>query len=210
MEDIVLVGFGGHGKSVADCIERQGKFHIVGYTDLQSQSDCMYPHLGSDEALNALYQSGVHNAAVCIGYLGKGEVREKLFRKLKEIGYNLPIIIDPSAVVSKAAELGAGTFVGKLAVVNAGAKIGKMAIINTKALVEHDCIVGDFTHIAVGAVLCGEVSVGEASLVGANATIIQLRRLGDRVIVGAGSVVTKDIESGKLFRNRFGAVVEDH
>ena len=33
MEDIVIVGFGGHAKSIADCIERMGKYRIVGYTD---------------------------------------------------------------------------------------------------------------------------------------------------------------------------------
>ncbi|WP_156032724.1 hypothetical protein [Selenomonas sp. FC4001] len=37
MEDIVLVGFGGHAKSVADCIEREGKYHIAGYTDVKLQ-----------------------------------------------------------------------------------------------------------------------------------------------------------------------------
>lgn len=210
MEDIVLVGFGGHGKSVADCIERQGKFHIVGYTDFRPQSDCMYAYLGTDAVLDKLYQSGIHNAMVCIGYLGKGNIRKKLYDMLKSIGYTLPTIIDISAIVSETTELGEGTFVGKLAVINAKAKVGKMAIINTRALVEHDCRVGDFTHIAVGAVLCGEVFVGEASLVGANATIIQSHRLGDRVIVGAGSIVTKDIENGKLFRNALGAIVENN
>lgn len=210
MENIVIVGFGGHGKSVADCIERQSKYRIVGYTDFQSHSDCKYAYLGTDAALGELYQSGVHNAAICIGYLGKGDVREKLYSKLKKTGYTMPIIIDPSAIISETAVLGEGTFVGKMAVINAEAEVGKMAIINTKALVEHDCKIGDYTHIAVSAVLCGEVSVGQASFVGANSTIIQSRKLGDRVIVGAGSVVTKDIENGRLFRNAFGAVVEDN
>jgi len=34
MENIILAGYGGHARSVADCIERQGKFNIIGYTDL--------------------------------------------------------------------------------------------------------------------------------------------------------------------------------
>ena len=41
MDDIILVGYGGHGKSVADCIERTKKYRIVGYTDLEQQ-ESMY------------------------------------------------------------------------------------------------------------------------------------------------------------------------
>lgn len=210
MEDIVLVGFGGHGKSVADCIERQGKYHIIGYTDLQSCGGSKYVYLGTDDVLEGIYAKGVRNAIVCLGYLGIGITREKIYDRLKNIGYTLPTIIDPSAIISEGTELGEGTFVGKLAVVNADSMVGKMAIINTKALVEHECTVGDFTHIAIGAVLCGNVSVGEASFVGANATVIQSYRVGDRVVIGAGTIVAKDIENGKSFRNAFEPVLKDN
>lgn len=209
MEDIVLIGFGGHGKSVADCIERQGKYRIIGYTDLKLHSSCRYDYLGTDEVSDELYQRGVRNAAICIGYLGRGSIRENLFDRLKSIGYTFPTIIDPSAIVSESAELGEGTFVGKLAVINAEAKVGKMAIINTKGLIEHECVVGDFTHIAVGAVLCGGVLVGKSSFIGANSTIIQSCRLGENVVIGAGTVVTKDIDSGRMYRHVLGSVLKD-
>ncbi len=202
MKELVLVGFGGHGKSVADCIERQGKYQIVGYTDLKPLDGCKYNYLGTDEALDTLYHKGIRNAVVCIGYLGKGNVREILYEKLKSIGYTLPIIIDPSALISETAEIGEGTFVGKMAVINAEANVGKMAIINTKALVEHECIVGDFTHIAVGATLCGAVTVGESCLVGASATVLQTLTVGDHTVIGAGSLIVKSTENDCIVKNR--------
>lgn len=45
-------------------------------------------------------------------------------------------------------------------------------MINTGAIIEHDCRVSNFSHVAVGSVLCGEVIVGENTLIGANATVI--------------------------------------
>ena len=39
MEDIILVGFGGHAKSVADTIEQSGQFHIAAHTDRVGKSD---------------------------------------------------------------------------------------------------------------------------------------------------------------------------
>lgn len=188
MEDIVLVGFGGHAKSVADCIEREGKYHIVGYTDLQ-EADSQYVYLGTDDKLQAIFDSGVKNAAVGIGYMGKGAVRQHLYAELKEIGFTLPVIADPSAILSSTAVVGEGTFIGKCAVVNAEANIGKLAIINTKALVEHECVIGDYAHVAVGAILCGQVKVGEAAFIGANATVIQCREIKDKTVVPAGATI---------------------
>jgi len=188
MENIILVGYGGHAKSIADCIERLQKYKIVGYTDLE-QYDSPYNYLGGDTILRNYYNQGIKKAVVGIGYMGKGEVRQKLYEELKSIGYSLPIIADPSAIISKSAQIGEGTFVGKGAIINAEATIGKMVIINTKALVEHECIVGDYAHIAVAAVLCGQVEIGENAFVGANATVIQGRKIVAHQIVPAGSTV---------------------
>lgn len=188
MEDIVIVGFGGHAKSIADCIERMGVYRIVGYTDF-AEHPTKYKYLGTDDKLQSIFDSGVRNAVVGIGYLGKGELRCKLYNNLKKIGFELPIIVDPSSIVSETATVGEGTFIGKNAVINAEVSVGKMAIINTMALVEHECVIRDYAHIAVAAVLCGQVKVGEASFIGANATVIQCMEIADHKIVPAGATV---------------------
>lgn len=188
MEKIILVGYGGHAKSVADCIERKKEYEIVGYVDIR-EADSRYPYLGTDDVLESYFNQGIKYAVVCIGYLGKGNVRQKLYKKLKKIGFSLPIIADPTAIVSETVEIGEGSFIAKNVIVNAEAKIGKMVIINTMALVEHECIVGDFAHVAVMAVLCGQVIIEESAFVGANATIIQNRKIESGRIVPAGSVI---------------------
>lgn len=188
MEDIVIIGYGGHAKSVVDCIERSHKYRIVGYTELrEQQSD--YNYLGTDEALYEIYNSGVRNAVVGIGYLGKDNIRAMLYRKLKDIGFKLPVIIDPRAIVSQNVSIGEGTIVGKNAIINSESVIGKMAIINTGAIIEHECEIGDYVHIAVGAVICGQVKVGQESFVGANATVIQCQEIGPKRIIPAGMVI---------------------
>ncbi len=188
MEDIVLVGFGGHAKSVADTIERTGKFKIAGYTD-SVKKESNYCYLGDDAVLYQIFEKGVKNAAIALGYMGKGSTRGEIYNLLKQIGFNIPTIVDPSAVVSDSVVLGEGTFVGKRAIVNSETKIGKGCIINTGAIVEHECIVGDFSHVSVGSVLCGQVQVGTYAFVGANAVVIQNRKIGERQIVPAGSTV---------------------
>lgn len=196
MEKMIILGKGGHAESLADIVERENKYEITGYVvndNVQRSGDEKYPVLGSDHDLEQIFKSGIKYAALGIGYLGKSDLRERLWTKLKSIGYTIPVICDPSAVLAGNIELGEGTMVGKGAIVNANASVGKMCIINTGAIIEHDCIVEEFSHISVGSVLCGGVQVGKASFVGANATVIQGKRIGNRCIVGAGMVVRKDV-----------------
>jgi len=196
MEDIILLGIGGHAHSVVDSIEQLGVFHIVGFLDVKENQDKEYRGyrvIGTDDMLETYYFKGIKNAFVTVGYLGEGNIREKLYRELKRIGYKLPNIIDETAIVAGDAQLGEGNFVGKRAVVNANAEIGNMCIINTGAIIEHDCSIGDFTHIAAGTVLCGQVTVGDRTLVGAGTVVIQGIGIGTHVLVGAGMVLTKNV-----------------
>ena len=179
MEDIVLLGCGGHARSVTDSIEQSGRFHIAGFVDKNMDSNFSYRNhkvIGNDDDLQKIYDSGIHYAFVGIAYLGKSDIRDRLYRRLKEIGYILPIIMDCSAVVA-------------------------MAIINTAAIVEHDCQIGRFCHIAVSSTICGGANIGSNTLIGANATIIQSVNIGKNCIIGAGSVVRKDIEDNMLFKD---------
>lgn len=204
MEDIILLGCGGHAKSVVDSIEQDSKFKIAGFIDNNMDSSFSYRNykiVGNDNDLQKIYDSGIRYAFIGIAYMGKGDTRNRLYEKLKKIGFLLPIIIDEAAVVAKDVQIGEGVFIGKNAVINSNAIIGKMAIINTAAIVEHDCRVGEFCHIAVSAVICGSSNIGNSTLIGANATIIQLINIGENCIIGAGSVVRKDVEDNIIIKD---------
>ncbi len=82
-------------------------------------------------------------------------------------------IIHPSAVVSDSAKIGEGTIVMAGVVIQADAVIGRHCIINSCASVDHDCVLGDYVHIAPGAHLCGTVRVGEGAMVGTGVCIAQ-------------------------------------
>lgn len=196
MEDIILLGLGGHAHSVVDSIERGEKYNIVGFLDIEEMQGKQYKDyhvLDTDDALQKYFDRGLRNAFVTIGFMGHGIVRNRLYQRLKDIGYIIPNIIDKTAVISENVKLEEGIFVGKKAVINGNTIIEKMCIINTGAIVEHDCKINSFSHIAVGSVLCGGVIIGKQTLIGANATVIQDIKIGSNVIVGAGTLVRKDI-----------------
>lgn len=216
MEKIILLGAGGHARSIIDSIEQSNIYEVEGFV-ISDKSEKMindfpkYPILGTDKDLEYLFRSGIKNAFISIGYLGKGEIRNLLFHTLSEIGFHIPVIVDKTAILAGDISIGKGTFIGKGAIVNSNVRIGEMCIINTGAIVEHDCIVSDFSHISVGAVLCGGVSVGTKSFIGADTVIIQGCTIGEKCIVGAGTTIVKNVEDNtmiydKIVKNRGGGV----
>ena len=125
--------------------------------------------------------------------VGDNAVRERLGRKVTAARFRLVSLVHPSAVISPDVILGNGVVVMPLAVINAGACVNEGAIINTAAVVEHDCIIGAYAHICPRVALAGNVTVGERVQVGIGSCVIQGLSIGANSIVGAGSVVVKNI-----------------
>ena len=62
MEDIILIGYGGHAKSVADCIERQKRYRIIGYTELEKKkSQYLCFEKGQQKKSNAIQKHALAN-----------------------------------------------------------------------------------------------------------------------------------------------------
>lgn len=194
MKKIILLGIGGHARAVVDSIEQLKIYEIVGFLDRpehQMDSYRGYRVLGTDDDLEALREE-VEYAFPAVGYLGRSNIRDVLFEKLKKLHFTIPNIIDKTATLAEDVAISdnSGVYIGKKAVINANAVIGKMTIINTNALVEHDCVVGDFSHVAINAVMCGGSSIGTHTLLGASTTVLQEVSVGNDVIIGAGNVIT--------------------
>lgn len=195
---LVLIGGGGHCKSVLDCVLRSHQYDEIVITDndLPIGTEIFGCRVaGNDDVLPELLKSGFTDAFITVGSVKSTKLRRILHEKAVQIGFQMPNIIDPSAIVSDYASMGTGIFVGKAAVINADAEIHDCAIINSAAVIEHECTVGAFTHISVGAKLCGNVRVGDDTLIGAGSVVIQGVQIGDHVIIGAGSTVIGNVRS---------------
>lgn len=196
MEDIILIGGGGHCKSVIDSIYRLGEYKIVGILDLAHKVGSEVNGvkiIGTDDKLEYYYKNGIKNAFLTMGSIGDIKLRKRLYSIGSNIGYRFPNIIDKTAILGGRVKIGYGNFIGKGVIINIGAKINDNCIINTGAIIEHDCKIENFCHVASGTTISGNVSIGKNTHVGTNSTIIQNIKIGKNTIIGAGSVVVKDI-----------------
>ncbi|UYV12033.1 MAG: NeuD/PglB/VioB family sugar acetyltransferase [Phycisphaera sp.] len=174
---LVLVGGGGHAKVVADAARAAG-FNVAGFVD--DDPEAKVPALEWLGGLDRAREPWI----VCIGDVGTR------MRVLGSLHGQAAMVLHPAAILSERVEIGLGAFVGPGAVVNADAVVEDHAIVNSAAVVEHDARVGRGSHVAPGAVLCGNVDVGVGCLIGAGAVVLPGVGVGDGAIVGAGAVVT--------------------
>lgn len=191
---IILIGAGGHSSACIDVIEQHGEFHIeglVGQPQDLGADRLGYAVIGTDDDLPDLarrYQC----ALVTVGQIESPRVRIGIYRRVTELGFQMPDIVSPSAYVSTHASIGAGTIIMHGAIINAGASIGRNCIINSRALIEHDATVGDHCHISTSASLNGGVRIGDGSFVGSGSVVRDQISIGKECVVGLGLCVRHD------------------
>lgn len=200
---IIIVGAGGHAVVVADALLAAGA-RVLGFTDADASQHghtlCGLPVLGDDRVLEDYTPKDVQ-LANGIGGVGspRGEpLRRTVQQRLALGSWQFVTVRHPSAVVSPFARVGAGAQLLAGCVVQAGACIGTGAIINTASVVEHDVSIGDWTHVAPRALLCGDVRVGAHCHVGAGSVVRQGLHIGDDTVIGAGAVVVRNATGGVL------------
>lgn len=192
-KNLILLGGGGHCKSVIDVAESAG-YNILGVFDMLEDVDkpvLDYKVIGTDDDIPQYI--GRAEFIITVGFIKNPAIRIKLYNKVKEAGGKLATIVASTAHVSKYAVLGEGTVVMHRAVVNAGVQIKANCIINTFSNVEHDVVVGDQCHISTGAMINGDCKVGERCFIGSQSVLANGIKIGDDIIIGAGSVVRKSI-----------------
>ena len=193
MRRLLLIGGGGHCHSVIDSVFSMNVYDEIGIIDDVYSSFQGVNVIGRDRDLPRLFQEGWSDAFISVGSIETTVTRRRLYETVKEIGFTVPSLIDASAVVAKGCIINEGTYIAKSTVVNAGVYLGICSIINTGVIVEHDCLVGDFSHISPGAILCGQVKVGSDTHVGAGSVVRQQIVIGNHTLTGIGSVIVKDL-----------------
>jgi sugar O-acyltransferase (sialic acid O-acetyltransferase NeuD family) len=192
---IVVIGAGGHAKVVIEAIRASGG-EVAGLVDPWPATPFVLnaPVLGNDEMLPDLWDQGLRAVVVA---LGSNALRERVGRRMEGLGFSLPTVVHPSALISPSARLGKGAVVMAHAVVGTDVAIGALAIVNTGAVLDHDCRLDTAAHVAPGCALAGNVWVGERTLVGVGSAVRPGTRIGADAIVGAGSAVVADVPDGE-------------
>lgn len=181
---MLLYGASGHAKVIIDCLEAS-KVSIDGIfdDDISKKYLLEYNVLGS-------YDTNLLKDNQIIIAIGNNHIRKRLSVEIKHKFGNA---IHPTALIQRNVMVEYGSVIFHQSIIQSSTKIGKHVIVNTKASIDHDCIIENFVHIAPNATLCGGITVGEGTLIGAGAVVIPNLKIGKWVTIGSGAVVINDI-----------------
>lgn len=190
--NLILVGGGGHCKSVIDVAESAG-YTILGILDKPEEVGKQvldYKIIGTDDDIPQYVDKA--EFVITVGQIKSCAIRKKIAERIEAAGGKLATIIASDATVSKYATIGEGTVILHKCVVNADAKIGKNCIINTMANIEHEVEIGDFCHISTGTMINGGACIADDIFIGSQSVVNQCVII-QRGVIGSLSVVNKNI-----------------
>lgn len=186
-KEVIIIGAGGHGKVIADIIEKSGD-KVFGFLDDGAEQKEVFGY----SVLGKIADCSKFKDKEFFIAIGNNLVRKKIAFENDDLKFYTAI--HPNAVISRGVEVGTGTCIMAGCVINANTKIGKHSIINSGSVVEHDNVLSDFVHLSPGAVLCGTVSVGECTHIGAGVTVKNNISITSETVIGVGAAVTTNIE----------------
>lgn len=194
VNDILIVGAGGFCRVVLSILHSYKNFNVIGIADRDSKN------IGEEisgsvikyswKNFTEIYEKGTQYAVIAIG---DNDERKELFSRLSSLGFEIPTIIHPSAIIEKDAVVGNGCVICMGIKIGTQVSIGKNGIVWTGSIIDHEAKIGDYVFIAPGCNIAGRVKIGDGSFVGIGSTIKEKITIGKSVVIGAGSVVISDI-----------------
>ena len=192
----VIIGGGGHAACLIDALNGSG-YEIQGCVDRAlpvGHAVCNgISVIGTEDCLERLFAEGMAYAFIGIGGAQSSEQRRLMFERASAIGFILPPVIHPSAIVSNASVIGHGCHVLAGSTIGPRCTIGNNVIVNQGSIVCHDSIVQDHAHLTPGAILAGGVSIGPMTVVGMGATVLLGVKIGAGCLLHNGAHISADV-----------------
>lgn len=191
--DLVVYGAGGMGRELMWQLSEGCDFNLLGFVDDAPEKQGTfinnYPVVGNTQWL--LERKEKTAVAVAVA---NPTIRKKIAETLKaNRNIVFPNIIASDAKISEFVEMGEGCIICYGNVITVNIKIGDFFLSNRCNTIGHDCVIGDYVTLNPMVSVSGTVTIKGYTDIGAGTNIIQGKTIGSDVIIGAGSVVVKDI-----------------
>lgn len=186
MNDLIIVGAGGHGRTLYETAILLGHENIVFLDDNESPPD--HAHVRIIGKISDLKQHARKAKNIVIG-IGNNQVREQLHQKLASLEIHPITLVHPFAFVSPSATLGHGSVILAGAVIGSNAILGAGTIVNCHSTVDHDSILGDYAHLGIGVHLAGGACIGKSAFLQAGTVGGYSAKVETNTVCPAGTIL---------------------
>ncbi len=201
MEKLVLVGTSSLAAQTLDFIERYQLFDVIGFTVNESyikEPVCLGKPIFPMERLDQyIDKESVKLFSTVTWYNYLNRERKKIFDKLKQEGYKFANLVSPHALVYTD-NLGEGNWIHDFAHIGHGVHIGNDNVFRMKCVIGHDSVVGNHNFFAVDSVVGGHDYFSDCNFVGLRALILNRVAVGNKCVIGGGTVIKRDLPDFSL------------
>ena len=165
-------------------------WELIGFLDdavsIQGRLVGGYPVLGH---CNWIKEQEDEIYAVCA--IGSSKIRKKVIEELD--GVKFATVIDPSVEMSERINIGEGCIICAGTILTVDITLGSYVIINLDCTIGHDAVINDFVTLYPSVNVSGNAVLEGCVEMGTGCHIIQGLKVGEGTIVGAGTVVVKQL-----------------
>ena len=196
MKKLVIIGAGGFGREVQWLIERinerEAIWELLGYVDDGVEKGTIVDGLPVLGTVKELREREEPLAVVCA--VGASVTRRKILEQiLDNTKLEFPNLIDPSVQMSKRIDMGRGNIICAGNILTVDITMGDFNIVNLDCTVGHDVVFDSYITVYPSVNISGCVEIGEKVELGTGSQIIQGIHIVEDTIVGAGSVVVRNL-----------------
>lgn len=163
--NLIILGAGGYGQTVADIAEQSGLYENISFLDDKSTAKNV---IGKCVDYKQYKTYHIYPA------FGNNEMRLSWIERLEEEGVYVPTIKHSSVYVSPKSVIESGCLILPNALINTNCKINKGCIINCGAIIDHGCLIESGCHICLGAIVKAENRISKCTKIEAG-EIVQAR-----------------------------------
>jgi sugar O-acyltransferase (sialic acid O-acetyltransferase NeuD family) len=175
---LALFGYGGHAKEVAVQIGKDVTFFVN--DEYVSENTQPISSFNPSEYVMMVAVSDTND-------------RKKIVESLPKETRYFTFVHPTALVMGSNIEIGEGSFIGAYSILTTNIKIGKHSILNRGNQIGHDSIIGDYFSAMPGAIVSGNVILGEKVYMGNNSSVREKIQVCSDVIIGANGAVVKNI-----------------
>lgn len=200
---LVIVGDGEFAEIAYEYFTHDSNYEVVGFAVEKEYitKDTLYNlPIIEFENIEQKFPPHQYKIFVAITFSQLNNVRTRLYETAKKMGYQFATYISSKAFVWNNASIGENCFIFENNVIQHFVSIGNNVILWSGNHVGHRSSIADNCFISSHVVISGYCSLGKNCFVGVNSTFVDNISIGDYCFIGAGCFLSKNIESGTMYK----------
>lgn len=202
MKNLYIIGARGYGREIFSMFENckivnseLQDINCIGFLDDKSDALDNYP--GYPPIISSVEDFIPSQNDVFLCALGDPKWVKFYTSIIENKGGNFISLISPLASIGSNTIIGKGVVISRWSTITSDTVIGDHTHIGVFSCIGHDIKIGECCHMGAYTFIGGRATIGKKVTIHPRVNILPDKKVGDDAIIGAGSIVLKNVKPGE-------------